>query len=275
MEANEFENEVVEDVDFEEVEADRTEDEIWDTSDIDPKEYYGEDAEDNQVDKPVESAVEETSNNDKAVEGETKDDTFLKVTYNGEELSLSEADTITNAQKGLNYDKLKDKYDNDPSRLLIKELAEMDGISEKEFMEKVKTSIRERDIQNIMDEKDCDEDIAIELYEARMKDKISKKEEDARVFKANEEAKREQEFQDFVKNYPDVDADKVPKEVWDKVTEGVPLTYAYAMWENAKLKNDIGVMKQNSKNSQGEIKVGGNKTTTPKDPFEEAWDSLD
>ena len=82
-------------------------------------------------------------------------------------------------------------------------------------------------------------------------------------------------FANFLQSYPDVKADSIPKEVWDDAGRTFDLTGAYQRYEIRQLREENKTLRQNKKNE--ERSTGSRKSvgaTTPKDPFDEAWDSL-
>ena len=82
-------------------------------------------------------------------------------------------------------------------------------------------------------------------------------------------------FASFLQAYPDVKADEIPKEVWEDAGRTFDLTGAYQRHELRQLRAENEKLRQNEKNkgrSTGPRKTAG--ATTPKDPFDEAWDSV-
>jgi hypothetical protein len=78
----------------------------------------------------------------------------------------------------------------------------------------------------------------------------------------------------FIAIYPDVDAKSIPEQVWKESAITGDLVGAYQRHENRLLKEKIETLENNHKNK--ERSTGSRRTagaTTPKDPFDEVWDS--
>lgn len=71
------------------------------------------------------------------------------------------------------------------------------------------------------------EEVVTELQNARLVEKQHKKQ--LRDKKTNEEMSKD--VSRFREIFTDVSADSIPDTVWDDVANGVPLTYAYALYE--------------------------------------------
>jgi hypothetical protein len=79
----------------------------------------------------------------------------------------------------------------------------------------------------------------------------------------------------FLAAYPGVKAEDVPVEILQEGFANGDLVGAYARWENKQLKAELETLKQNQKNkerSTGSRKSAG--ASTPKDDFDDAWDSF-
>lgn len=88
-------------------------------------------------------------------------------------------------------------------------------------------------------------------------------------------AKRNDEANAFLKAYPDVDPKTIPEEVLKEWRGGTPLLNAYKDYEYKKLKAEYEALKQNNKNSErstGSAKSAG--AGRAKDAFDEGWDSV-
>ena len=88
-------------------------------------------------------------------------------------------------------------------------------------------------------------------------------------------AQRAQMFRAFIAEYPGVKPDEIPKEVWTECARTGDLAGAYRKHENAKLKAELEELKLNQRNkerSTGSWQSAG--APTPKDAFDEGWDSV-
>jgi hypothetical protein len=131
-------------------------------------------------------------------------------------------------------------------------IAEMYGKSHNiHTYEQYQQAVAEQEKQKQIDELgDIPEEVAREIVEMReLKAKI-----------ADEERQRKG-YQEFIETFPDVDASKIPTDVWDMVAKGKDLTSAYALYQVKnmdKLKTEteqetLKKIKQNAETSTGSI----------------------
>ena len=207
----------------------------------------------------------------------------------GEDREVNRDEVIALAQKGMDYDRIREKWDgvkDDVQRLrsyesFLKELADARG----------------GDIESLIDETRTRTLIAKAEAEGRTLDpsaaaaqavrmRLSQSPaptQSANTQTAEEEQGRANEMIDrFISVYGNsVKAEDIPKEVWEEAAKTQDLVGAYRGFENRKLKDelkklktDLEAAKQQTKNKQrstGSTKsVGSSKT---KDPFEEGWDA--
>lgn len=88
-------------------------------------------------------------------------------------------------------------------------------------------------------------------------------------------AERQAMFRDFIAEYPGVKPEDIPKEVWNECARTGNLVSAYRKHENSRLKAELEELKQNQRNkerSTGSWQSAG--APTPKDAFDEGWDSV-
>ena len=83
-----------------------------------------------EEDTPVETTEESEESSETEVEDTPQQevDSFLRIKYNGEEMSLNEDDARTLAQKGMNYDRFYEP---------IERLARMNGLSVGDYLNKL------------------------------------------------------------------------------------------------------------------------------------------
>lgn len=210
-----------------------------------------------------------------------------KIKYNKEEVTVdSLEDLITGYQKGLNYDKKLQELENLQNSKLekyAKTKADELGITVDEYMDRVEQYEKEQ--QKAQEEEQLDEMISNGVPEAiareviatsQLRRELQKKENE---LKAKEEAQakeseKNREYEQFLKDFPDVNPEDIPKEVFEDA-EKTGLSNAYMRWQLKELQNQLNVAKQNQKNS--EASVGGVTETGPtkekheRDPFLEGF----
>lgn len=231
--------------------------------------------EESQPAEPVKE--EEPKEEPKEVEEETQKEQPIpefdfEINYNGTKEKLNKEDAIQLAQKGKDYDRIRPVYD------FVKELAEDEGKSIEDYIKVTTDNLKDYKIKQLAEEKGINEDVAKELYEATMQSKALKKKSlasEEELHKRDEaESKKDAEFQDFLKQYPDIKASEIPQKVWDEVARNnIPLKYAYMQYEMEQIKNENSILKTNAKNKEQEITTGTQAESTPKDVYEDAWDN--
>ena len=196
-----------------------------------------------------------------------------KIKYNKEEVNVdSIEDLISNYQKGLNYDKKLQELENLQNSKLekyAKSKAEELGITVDEYMDQVEQY--EKDQQKAREEEQLEEminngvpdSIAREVIAtSQLRRELQKKENE---LKAREEAQakekaKNKEYEDFLKEFPDVNPEDIPKEVFENA-ENSSLSNAYMKWQLKELQNQLSVAKTNERNK--EAVVGGVTDTGP------------
>ena len=253
----------------------------------------------NEVEDESQTSEEETNEDSKpneTQEDNSKDEVDLqpllkalsgKIKYNKEEVNVESIEDLINGyQKGLNYDKKVQELDNlQNSRLekYAREKAEALGISVDEYMDRVEKyeenqqRQQEQDELNELVDNGMPETLAKELIAGReQRRQLQKELNEIREEReaAKKEAEKNKEYTDFLEAFPDVDPDKIPKEVFEDA-QNSSLSQAYMKWQINDLKNQLSIAKTNEKNY--ESSVGGVTETGPakekreKDPFLEGF----
>ena len=242
---------------------------------------------DQQTEEAEEKAEEEPAeaDNDTAQESVEEQQTF-DLKFLGETKTVSKEEVVTLAQKGLNYDKVlgeRDVVKQEVSRLqeyetFLKDLADMDGRTVDDLMDATRAEILAK--KEGLDKSVALQRIKLDRDRKAFEAEKSKKEAEQ---KATEEAEKQRsnQFLQFAQEYPDVDPKDIPKEVWDKFKDGMPLTSAYSIYENKKLREEVKSWKdkaeaaeQNAKNkerSTGSQSTAGMGSAKKKDPIDLDW----
>lgn len=240
-----------------------------------------------------ENQSETDSENDK--EEEIDYNPFLsalskKVKYNKESVEVKDFDeVVNNFQKGLNYDKMVEKYNNlEHSKVFtyVSKKAHELGITVDEYMdqveeyEKEQEKAREQEKLDEMISNGVPEDVAREVIATSQLRKQLQEEKNQleKEKKAKEsEEKENKEYMDFLEAFPDVKAEDIPKEVYAEAHKS-NLTTAYMKWQNAELKKQISRLKQNEKNSKSSVgsttQFGAEDETGKTDLFLEGFNSV-
>ena len=184
-----------------------------------------------------------------------------KIKYNKEEVNVeSIEDLIENYQKGLNYDKKLQELENLQNSKLeqyAKAKADELGISVDEYMDRVeryeeqqKQEQEQNELNQLVDA-GMPEALAKELIAGRQQRKELQKELNeikADKLAAEKEAQKNKEYQEFLEKFPDVKANEIPKEVFEKA-EKTSLSNAYMEWKIKDLETKLSIKETNEKNS--------------------------
>lgn len=216
-------------------------------------------------DEPAEDSEEP------GAETETANQRF-KIKYNGaeEEYDLDQMTTL--AQKGRDYDHVREdrdamrgkygKYEN-----FLQKLADKAGVS-------IEEQIDLTEAMWLMDE-EAEKGNALTEAEALLR--VQRNRNTAPEQKEEPQNENDAIINRFLAVYPNVQATDIPKEVWDAAQQMGDLLGAYQAWEIKRLKEENEKVKkeahneQNAKRSTGPLKSTGTKRV--KDDFDEGWDS--
>lgn len=198
----------------------------------------------------------------------------IHVKYMDTEKDLSPEEAQTFAQKGMDYDRVRQKYDESkPVVDLMKSLAEKSGMKVPDFVSYIRQQAKQ---QEGMSESEAKNAVALEDREAEVSRKEAEQAEREKMSaKSNKEEKdRQAEFENFATKYPDVKPETIPKSVWDAVSKGASPVEAYQDFLLVKAKADMEAAKQNAKNTvatAGSMQTAGSENK-PHDPMDDGWD---
>lgn len=199
----------------------------------------------------------------------------IHVKYMDKEKDLTAAEAAELAQKGMDYDRIRKKYDeNKPVVELMKSLAERSGMNLPDFARYIRMQTKQAEG---MDEQTAKSAIALEDREAAVSAKEAEQQEREKAQKDTDqqESRIHEEIQKFIEKYPDVKPESVPQEVWQKMAQGESLVESYQdyLLTNAKAEADAAKQAaENSKASAGSMKSAGNPKPE-KDPMDAGWDT--
>lgn len=294
----ENENEQVETVDTAELDAAFDDgwgdDDIVVTTDTGDEVDLGEDTDDTSEEQTEEADMEETGDEPEesdaepeegkeaeATEADNKgEDQLFDIKVNGESKRLSREQLIELAQKGADYDRVKQERDTfKQDAPTIQRYKEYEAFL-KELAEKSDTDVdglidhtRARILMNTAEA--TGETLTEEEALSRVRQAKQSKETPAPAEQKPAETPNKM-LVDFLAIYPDVDPKSIPQQVWDESHINNDLVGAYQRYENRQLKSKLARLEQNQKNK--ERSTGSRRTAgaaTPKDAFDEGWDSLD
>lgn len=265
---------------------DTPEDDDFDLSDDSAEEPT--DAQPDEAEAAEETGEESGSSDDSAAEPEPESDgggedaghdQSFTIKVNGEDRRVTLAEMTELAQKGSDYDRVKqerDTFKQDAPTLqkykgyeaFLKELADSSGIE-------IETLIENTRARLLMNEAEAKgEELSEEEAVRQVRQKTAKQAEPEPAPEETEEQKRNKAFAAFVAEYPEVDPKTIPKEVWAEFNTSGNLVGSYRKYEIKKLRSENEQLKRNQKNK--ERSTGSRRTagaTAPKDAFDEVWDN--
>lgn len=257
--------------------SDDTSDAESDTEDAAESEDTGSE-EDTSTEEPAES--ETPDEEDKQTETEEQQEEkghqlyTLKTPRGEKQCSIDEV--LVYANKGMDYDGMR--QDRDRLRDFLKEMAAPLNLSVEELIDNTRARML------IQQKKEAGEELSeMEALTIIQRNRAEKQAEaQATDEKAASEAAKAQMIRAFVNEFPDVKATDIPADVWAECNRTGDLAGAYRKYadglkdsEIKRLKKENETLKQNQKNkdrSTGPRRSAG--AATPKDPFDEAWDSF-
>jgi len=206
-----------------------------------------------------------------------------KVKYNKENVTIESLEELINGyQKGLNYDKKVQELEslqNSKAETYIKNKAEELGITVDEYMDQVeeyeKQQKAEKDQERLeeMMESGVPEELAREVIataELRRQLQIKENELKEREEASKKKEQENKEYEEFMKNFPDVNPEDIPKEVFEDAVNS-NLSSAYMKYKMKDLENQLKVAKQNEENSAstvgGVTETGTTQEKHSNDPF--------
>ena len=203
------------------------------------------------------------------------------------ERTVTEQELTTLAQKGLDYDRIRERYDaSKPVMELFNQFAKQSGMSVEDYVSHIRTQAKQAAGMN---EAEARRAVELEDREATVaaREAEAAEERAARSRAANEqsaaEARRQADIAEFQKAFPDAakDPQSIPPEVWTEVRGGLSLVAAYAKWQVSQAqaareaaRQEAAATVQNQRNtvrSTGSMRSAGNEQRN-KDPFLEGWD---
>lgn len=208
----------------------------------------------------------------------------------GESRQVGEADMVVLAQKGMDYDRIRGKWDEaKPVMELFGGFARQAGMSVADYVSFIRTQAKQ---QGGMSETEAKRAVELEDREAAVAAKeAAEADRQAAQARANAaandaETRRRADISEFQKTFPDVarDPKSIPPEVWAEVNRGVSLVAAYSKYAIAQAQTaqktaerKAEAVTQNQKNavrSTGSMRTAGDGTKS-KDPFLEGFMSED
>lgn len=254
--------------------------ESWDDITFDdladqPEEDVPEAAE--EAEAEVEQTEEQQPEAEEPTEEENQTDQF-ELKHLDEVRSVGRDEVIALAQKGMDYDRVRQKYDaakpavewyekNSDTVKWLEEMAAEQNMSLAEMVDETRAEIMARKTNQsvaVCRGIVANERKALEL-EARQK-AMEATDKNSRV---------DTEVKEFLQEYPGVGPDSIPQEVWDAVNKGQTLINAYRAYENKQLKAELEKEKAEAKRRTQEEKNKARSTGSQSSAGKRDMDAFD
>lgn len=237
----------------------------------------GENADQQETKEPQDKAAETEIEPEKA---KAETDQF-ELKHLDETKTVSRDEVITLAQKGMDYDRIRTKYDElkageaqrNAHEAFLKELAESAGQSVDDMID----AARARILANKAKAEGktlTEEDALAQIKQERAKQAPAEKPEstEEKSTEKDRETERQQSFMRFSREFPEVKAEDIPAEVWKDFAEGKgDLADLFARQENKRLKAELAAMKQNEENRKKSTGSRATAGSAKKSAFDDAW----
>lgn len=201
---------------------------------------------------------------------------------------VDESDMVALAQKGLDYDRIRTRYDESkPVMELFGSFAQQAGMTIPEYVAHIRTQAKQA---QGLSEPEARREVALEDREAvvaaaeAQRQALENAQQSEAAARQREDARRMADIQRFQEKFPDVarDPKSIPQEVWEKVRGGVSLVESYqdyllaqAETARAEAERRAAASAQNQTNAvrtTGSMRSAGENLPS-RDPFLEGWNS--
>lgn len=193
---------------------------------------------------------------------EPKEPYKFKVKFNHEEMEIAEPDAIPLIQKGLNYDKLQERYNaiqNDPRLSKYEKVEKISKLLGYQTDDQLIEALYNLHYQTVANQRGLTPEQVrkeIELQEKEAQIKAKEKAEQEKEKADQEKKQREAMYERFLERFPDVKPEDIKLETWEKVKNGMDLIAAYIEQRNQDLETQLKLIKQKEKN-KSTAPVGG------------------
>lgn len=167
----------------------------------------------------------------------------FKVKYLHEEKEVPYDEAPTYIQKGMDYDRVKGKYEESkPVLSFVEELAQESGMSVQDYLQAAREYREAERIRALAESEGISEELAQRLTKLERGEQERQQQESQR----QQEAKRQTEYQEFFDYFEkengrsfDTAKDSIPDEVWQGVAKGKTILDSYQAHEARMLKDKV------------------------------------
>jgi len=228
-----------------------------------------------QVTEQAEDTTEAEADQEAVFDWSTLELKHLKDTKTLGEFEADEAKALF--QKGLDYDRKTEKLDEAKKQLeSFEELARLYDMD----LNKVSETLMNEYFKAEAERQGKDADFIKEKYNLDREKRLFNEQKTARDKQSVEQEQKDAQEQammaDFITEYPDVQPEDVPKEVWDRVKNGSNLVDAYGRFEAKQQKDTIAKLQKQIENmKKSPVKSttkSGQEVTNKSNAMFKGWD---
>lgn len=206
--------------------------------------------------------------------------------FMGEKKQLAASEAAPYIQKGMHYDAVRQERDqlrqyreqNAAAVEFLNRHAQSQGLSVQQYLQQMQ---KQELLRTGMSDAQAEREIQFQQEKAQVEaqkraiDAFQQTRNSAQMEQQKKQEAFKQSVADFKKAYPDKKPEEIPKEVWAKVGQGVPLLSAYTMHENAQLKAQLAAEQQNKANQKRSPGGLGGNLGAELDEMDRIWDEDD
>lgn len=254
---------------------DETEDSSTAETNTDENQDETEEAETDAADAESTETTEEGGNKTEEIQP------FLSIKVDGADKPLTKDEAYEYAQMGSNYKRLEKKYQDAVNNPLLKNLdeqARLSGVTPEVYLQRMNEMQGRLVVSQVVKElskryPDADpkllSDYAKRLYSDRVTNQQLRSIQAVQQTDQNQKQQSinelNQEMDALKKEYPDVDVEHLPDDVYNRIVGGETAISAYRAYENAQLREQLKAKQTNEKNrskATGDVtaNAGGNES---------------
>ncbi len=215
--------------------------------------------------------------------GAQQAETFTLKHLDDPPMTVGREEVVRLAQQGLDYERVRTERDGlrayrdqaGPVLELVRGFAQRSGMTVEQYVDHCRTQelmsqgVNEATAQAQVEvEKQRS---AVEAQTRAAQAEQQRRETAAAQAKQQVEARRK-DMEGFLAAYPEVKAEEVPPEVWQRVAAGESLVGAYTMYQNKQLKAQIAAREQNRQNAARAPGSMGTQEQTGRKSLADYWD---
>lgn len=227
----------------------------------------GDDAE-----EPAEDAATSGAEEEDAAE-EPPEEPLVTLKHNRQEVRVSQEELRTLAQKGLDYDRMRERAENNPAVKVMEQYAASSGMTLEAYLNFLQQNYQDNQVAKLV-QGGMSEEVA--RQQVQLQQQLAAQQRQMETQRQVEQQKQAEQAQvdafiPLVQKYPEANKGLAP-EVLESIRQGVPPLFAYEHWlqaqEVAKLKTGLAAQKateKNRKTTPGSAK--GHSSDAVADPF--------